>query len=461
MPRNPSKKFARVAQIGVLAAIGLVTLGACSTLEAQPQADLSAGSLSYDYVLSQKITVTETQASLERRLGGRIVVFQPQAGFAVLGFRKGDAGLQNPEIASRLESNKAAFFSVRPNARITGSVTAWSGGSVTAWSGGSVTAWSGGSVTAWSGGSVTAWSGGTYAPVPQNTGNWQQIHLQQGQNLATHLGNGVKIAVIDTGIDIAHPAFNGSLLQSDMWDFVDNDATPQEVGTDGQPAYGHGTNVAGIVLQVAPNAKILPLRVLGSDGSGDISKVVAAINYAVSKNVQVINLSLGSDGLSQSVEDALALAASHGIYIVSSAGNANSNSVTYPASEAYNDATLSGAFSLSVGSVDSSDAKSGFSNFGTSAKPLEIVAPGEMVYAPVPGNRMGAWSGTSMAAPMVSGAIALALGESLNVSGAALSTKTKTKVDGVYANGANAAYLNLLGQGRLNIEQLLTDTLHP
>jgi hypothetical protein len=157
----------------------------------------------------------------------------------------------------------------------------------------------------------------------------------------------------------------------------------------------------------------------------------------------------------------LSLAAAQGVYVVASAGNDGSNNVTYPAADFSNDASASGAFGLSVGSVNSSDAKSSFSNYGTAAKPLEIVAPGESVYAPAPGNNMSHWTGTSMAAPMVSGALALALGESLNVSGAALATKVKTKVDGIYANGANAAYLNLLGQGRLNVEQFIADVKQP
>jgi thermitase len=464
MSNRTSRKSARATRVAIMVALGSLTLASCSNLEAIPQENRVTESQKYDYVLSQKITSSESKGALETRLGGHAIVYRPEAGFAILGFRKGDAGLQNPEIAARLEVNQGVMRSIAPKMRTngmsvwSGGMSVWSGG-MSVWSGG-MSVWSGG-MSVWSGG-MSVWSGGQYLPIPQNTATWQKIRLEQGQNLATNRGSGVKVAILDSGMDYTHPAFGGgSVLTADMWDFVGNDAAPQEEGSAGQGAFGHGTNVAGIVLQVAPNSKILPLRVLAADGSGDISDVVSAVDYAVSKGVKVINLSLGADSHSQALEDTLSLAAAQGVYIVASAGNSDSNNVTYPAADFSNDSTTSGAFGLSVGSVNSSDAKSSFSNFGTIAKPLEIVAPGESVYAPAPGGMMSHWSGTSMAAPMVSGALALALGESLNVSGGALTTKVKTKVDGIYAGGLNAAYVNLLGQGRLNLEQFIADVKQP
>ena len=87
--------------------------------------------------------------------------------------------------------------------------------------------------------------------------------------------------------------FAGTLAPASEWmDFVDNDGCPMdEPGGDG---YGHGTGVAGVVLQVAPNATILPFRVLGPDGSGDMTSVLAAIDHAVTMGADVINLSLGT-----------------------------------------------------------------------------------------------------------------------------------------------------------------------
>ena len=331
-------------------------------------------------------------------------------------------------------------------------------GSVSSWAGGSVSSWAGGSVSSWAGGSVSSWAGGNYAPIPQNSIAWRQIRLEQAQRFATNLGNGVKVAVIDTGIDLKHPAFAGAILETEMWDFVGNDARPQEEGTLGIGAYGHGTNVAGIVLQIAPRAKILPLRVLGTDGSGDVTRVAAAINYAVSKGVQVINLSLGSDGESSAVKSAIKDATAKGVFVVSSSGNTGDQKVTFPASVAYEEKSA-GPYSLSVGSVDPRDLKSVFSTYGTEKKPLEIVAPGEKVYAPAPGNRMAAWSGTSMAAPMTSGALALALGQRLKVSKAELLEKMGVTATDIYNNSMNQAYKDMLGKGRLNIELFLTDAV--
>jgi subtilisin family serine protease len=161
------------------------------------------------------------------------------------------------------------------------------------------------------------------------------------------------------------------------------------------------------VLQVAPGAKILPLRVLGPDGSGDVLSVMRAIDWAVVKGARVINLSLGSQERSRVVQDAIRRATSRGVLVVSSAGNENRSPITFPASDAASDVRA-----LGVGSVDALNRKSVFSNYGTT---LEMVAPGENVFGPGPGGQLVAWSGTSMAAPMAAGGLALALGQSLSV----------------------------------------------
>jgi thermitase len=317
-------------------------------------------------------------------------------------------------------------------------------------------AWMGGSVSAWSGGSVSAWSGGIYQPLPQNTGKWQQINLQQAQQLATNLGAGIKVAVIDSGIDLAHPALKGGLVAAtEMKDYVGNDAVPQEEGVLGKGAYGHGTSVAAIVLQIAPKAKILPLRVLGPDGSGDVINVAAAINYAVSKGAKIINLSLGSDVRSDAVATAINAATAKGVYVISSSGNTANQSITYPAYDAAL-TTTAGLYSLSVGSVNSSDVKSTFSTYGVS---LELVGPGEMVYGPVPGKRLGAWSGTSMAAPMAAGALALALGENVPVPRAELADRLVSRADNqIYKQ--NDPYKDMLGHGRLDLGHFIDDSIN-
>ncbi|NJK45302.1 MAG: S8 family serine peptidase, partial [Pleurocapsa sp. SU_196_0] len=191
--------------------------------------------------------------------------------------------------------------------------------------------------------------------------------MDAAHNVATNLGQGVKVAVIDTGLDVQHPMFQGALVPaSDMWDFVGNDADPQEEGVLGTGGFGHGTAVAGIVLQVAPAAKIMPLRVLGPDGSGDVTHLAAAIDWAVAKGARVINLSLGSDDMSPAVEASLQAATAQGALVVSSSGNANTTNISYPASHAHldNTPTGSGWRRLSVTSIDATFNKSAFANYG-------------------------------------------------------------------------------------------------
>ena len=346
-------------------------------------------------------------------------------------------------VSGTLEPNRAVFSG---SAQL-----AWMNGMVSAWAGGSVSAWAGGSVSAWAGGMVSAWAGGSFVPVPQNTAKWQRLGLESAQRRASRLGEGVTVAVIDSGVDLQHPALQGGLDSAEMWDYVGNDAVPQEQGTLGQGGYGHGTSVAGIVLQIAPRARVLPLRVLGQGGSGDVVDVAAAISRAVKAGADVINLSLGSDEVSVAVSSAIDAATARGVFVISSSGNTADQHITFPASQAYLDSTQ-GQFSLSVGSVDDLDLKSSFSTYGPA---LELVAPGEMVFGPVPESRQGAWSGTSMAAPMVSGALALALGERLGETPQMLTYRLKNRAVNITRQGQNVAYDELLGDGRLSIADFL------
>jgi thermitase len=409
---------------------------------------------SFDYSLTVATDSNDTVEGLESLYGGKVMLWQPQDGFAVLGLDHAHLSAQG---SVKVQPNRSLFWG--------GGQLAWLGGSVSAWAGGSVSAWAGGSVSAWAGGSVSAWAGGIYQPLPHNTSKWQSLNLQQAQALANNLGAGIKVAVIDSGIDLEHPAFVGGLAPaSQMWDYVANDGVPQEEGTLGIGAFGHGTNVASIILQIAPKAKILPLRVLGPDGSGDAINVAAAISRAVSKGATIINLSLGSEIRSDAVAEAIAAATSKGVYVIASSGNTANSNITYPASDASADTTTLGRYSVSVGSVDAEDKKSSFSSYGLA---LEMVGPGELVYGPVPGKRLGAWSGTSMAAPMVSGALALALGQTIYVPRADLTDLLESRAANIYSKGLNSAYedeaqgLHFLGEGRLDVEHFIYDATRP
>jgi thermitase len=426
--------------------LSLLTLGLLSACSNTVPAAAPVVHERFARVALVPLEVGDTPQSLARAVGGTLLNWNDA------GCEAGDeancsamVGL-NPQVgAQSLHALSGRTVYIEPNRDVfTG------GGTMTATMGGRITMWSGGRITMWSGGRITMWSGGQFSQLPENTALWKKIRLEEAQRMAPKLGAGVTVAVIDTGLDLQHPAFDGSLSDPSTWyDFYTGDATPQDEGTFGAGAYGHGTNVAGIVLQLAPAAKIMPLRVLGPDGSGDVVMVVQAIEWAVNHGAEVINLSLGTSENSKIIQKAIKKAMERDVLVVSSAGNENLNKITFPAAYAKGG---EGKRALGVGSVDLNDVKSSFSNYSGD---LRMVAPGENVYAPAPDARMAAWSGTSMAAPMASGGLALALGQGFS-SEELIKTMTENAAD-VYEISANKPFRDRLGdKGRLDLVNFLT-----
>jgi len=393
------------------------------------------------------VTANDTQSGIEKYYGGTAVVWQPDAGFAVLGLQQ---PLASSSVGTLSLNSASTSVTTDINSRIfsaSGTSSAWRGQAVQVGYQGRASVWSGGRASVWSGGRASVWSGGsgTVGGIPENSASWKQIGLPAAWAAAPKLGEGVKVAVIDSGIDLKHEMFQGSLVSSsDQWDFVGNDAIPQEEGGFSDEAFGHGTNVAGIVLQVAPRAKIMPLRVLNPDGSGDETNVAQAINFAVQHGAQIINLSLGSVQRTDVIQKMVQFATLKGVYVIASSGNTGDGNITYPA--AYSeDLGTTGLLSISVGSVNAQDQKSDFSTYGDK---LEVVAPGEVVWGPVPGNLFSYWSGTSMASPMVAGALALARSQNSALDLTTLTTVLLKNTTNV--NAFNLKYVNKLG-GRLNV----------
>lgn len=215
-------------------------------------------------------------------------------------------------------------------------------------------------------------------------------------------GAGVVVAILDTGVQLDHPALSAAWTTA-RYDFVNNDPTPEDtangIDDDGDTlideTVGHGTHIAGIVLYVAPEAKIMPVRVLDSDGSGDDVMIAKGIDYAVNNGANVINLSLGTSDKSDVLDDAIHRATANGVFVVSAAGNENTQTIQFPA-----------AANCSVGitSVGPSDVKSSFSNYGSW---VDLSSPGESIYSALIPSGYGWWSGTSMATPFVAGQAAL------------------------------------------------------
>ena len=234
------------------------------------------------------------------------------------------------------------------------------------------------------------------------TSSWgyQTLKVEAAKS-SGYTGKGVKIGIIDTGIRVDHPDLNiaGGLS------FVEGTSSYND-------DQGHGTHVAGIIaaldneigtVGVAPDAQIYAIKALDSSGEGNQSDVVAAINWAIEQQMNVINLSVTSPDGSYLLEETLQKAYDHGILIVAASGNAiaplyGDTNVLYPARYE----TV-----LAVGSVDSNLKRSSFSYFGSA---LNFVAPGEHIYSTFTGDNGEPYSestGTSMAAPFVTGVAAL------------------------------------------------------
>lgn len=397
-----------------------------------PQVPVSTDAPKPLYMTAVPLAPGDSPQSVEARTGGKIMVWQDGTS-AIVGL--------DGQAAQKFAASGGV---VEPNTRslLAGGRMAWMSGYSSVWAGGYSSVWAGGYSSVWAGGSLSLWSSGTFTWMPQNTPTWVHIGLPWAQRMAPHLGEGVKVAVIDTGVDLNHPALREALAPpGEWWDFYAGDATPQEEGVLGQGGYGHGTNVAGIIRQIAPRATLLPIRVLGPDGGGNLGDLAAAIGWAVSKGARVINLSLGTDTRSEVVESAIKMAEARGVFVVASTGNTGDTRVTYPAADA------KGAYRLSVTSVTLDDAKSSFATYG---KAVEIAAPGENIYGPAPEAHLAAWSGTSMAAPMVSGALALALGEQI-AGGDKLADRMLNTAADLYDDSLNRAYKDQLGKGRLDL----------
>ena len=132
--------------------------------------------------------------------------------------------------------------------------------------------------------------------------------------------------------------------------------------------------------------------------------------------------------------------------VVASTGNTGDNAVTFPASSARHPSR--GQLRVSVTSVDRADDKSDFATYGPA---VELVAPGEDVFGPAPDLGVAAWTGTSMAAPMAAGALALALGGKSELPREELAAELQNRAADIFSNNQNAAYKNHLGDGRLDV----------
>lgn len=271
----------------------------------------------------------------------------------------------------------------------------------------------------------------------------KDVHAEKAWDVTD--GTGIKVAVIDTGIDMAHPDLASKVVAQKV--FTTNTIDDK---------LGHGTHVAGIVAAVTnnnqgiagtcPGCQLLIGKAVGDNGEGQTSTIAQGIMWAADSGAQIINVSSGGEQETQVQKDAIAYAIGKGSLVVAAAGNEGIDGFFYPART---------AGVLSVGATSNSDIKSSFSNFGSWVK---VTAPGTNIYSTLPTHAFNMQaeadlqtnydyvSGTSMSAPMVSGVAALVWASQYGGSAAKVTQRLYDTADKITGTGQFFQY------GRVNAE---------
>lgn len=256
-------------------------------------------------------------------------------------------------------------------------------------------------------------------------------------------GIDIVVAVIDNAIQTSHIDLAANMLAGK--DISDNDNDPSPLDS----TFFHGTHVAGLIGAVTNNntgiasvgfnrVKILPVKVTPDNGSPEsIYHGFEGVAWAVSQGAKIINISWGGGAYSITDQTVIDNAYNSGVMVIAAAGNDGQNINYYPAS--YNHV-------VSVGSVTSFDEKSYFSNYGAT---VDLVAPGSGIYSTVPTDKYNYWSGTSMAAPIVSSVFAYIWSVKPNLTQIQLENLIKSTCDNIETQ--NPTYVGLLGSGRMNV----------
>ncbi|HJQ30731.1 MAG TPA: S8 family serine peptidase [Pyrinomonadaceae bacterium] len=277
--------------------------------------------------------------------------------------------------------------------------------------------------SSWTSGLTWSVGGGGHSGKDDYVSQWAVDKIRLVDAHRATKGAGVIVAVLDTGVDRRHPALAGRLLRGH--DFVDDDDDPSEVlptcpagstATDPRECgpYGHGTHVAGLVALAAPEARIMPLRVLDSHGVGNMWVLAEAIKYALDPDgdpttddgADVINMSLATFQNSRVLREVVGDACDTGVpspyskvVVVAAAGNHGTATPMFPAAENFDG-------ELSIAASQPDDTLAPFSERDDRVV-NDVMSPGVQITSSVPGSGTGVWAGTSMAAPIVAGVAAL------------------------------------------------------
>ncbi len=333
-----------------------------------------------------------------------------------------------------------------------------------------------------------------FARVPNDPLYNKQWYLDKiGAPAAWDIGIGTQqtvVAVLDSGVDPDHPDLvgniwvnpgeiagngidddgNGYVDDVHGWDFVDGDNTPEPDVSDASTVDGvaHGTVVAGVIGAVGNNGegisgvswqtRIMPLRILDDYGSGDSGKAREAIAYAVKNGANVINLSFTGFDADKALQSDIHNAFDAGVSVVAAVGNDNHGGLNLDDTPVYPVCFGEGGddWVIGVAATTEGDTKADFSNYGSNC--TDISAPGVDVFGTMyqndawidfPSYYEGGWAGTSVASPIVAGAVALLKSAYPSLTPSLIRTILQLSVDPLREKGTDA--VGKLGPGRLNV----------
>ncbi len=275
-------------------------------------------------------------------------------------------------------------------------------------------------------------------PLVVSGSEWHLATIQAPQAWdITVGGTNTIVAVLDSGINAAHPEFAGRILPG--YDFVFNDNDPAD-------DFGHGTAVAGTIVAdgnngmgvagVAYGCSVLPVKVVDASGFASYSTIAQGIKYAVDHGARVINLSIAGDSSSITLQNAINYAWNNNVVVVAAAGNNANTVLQYPAACEH---------VVAVAATEPDDSRAAFSSYGSY---ITLSAPGDGIWTTQRdlANPYGSWRGTSFASPIVAGVAALMASANSSLSNTQIVSLLKQTADDIGTSGYDTSF----GYGRIN-----------
>lgn len=285
---------------------------------------------------------------------------------------------------------------------------------------------------------------------PTETIPWGIDRIDADLAWAATTGDPVRVAVIDTGIDLTHPDLASNIIGGY------NAINPTKSANDDN---GHGSHVAGIigaidneigVIGVGPAIDLYAVKVLDRRGSGWLSDIIEGLDWAITNGMQVVNMSFGTSSYNESFETAVKKVNDAGIVQVAAAGNSgpDDNTVIYPAKFAE---------VIAVSATDQTDTIASWSSRGPE---VDLAAPGVSIYSTYKGQTYKTLSGTSMASPHVAGTAALVLTRTdkcdTDLNGVCTPAEVQQRLEATAQDLGAAGKDNLYGSGLVNAYNAVT-----